>query len=114
MLYITFAADVAAVGANIQSDFYGGYTGLLTAFNRAGDELGTVSVDGVASPSNDGSAAFIGISSSASDIASVRFYQVGGSHDGDFAINQVSITTPAPCAVALVGLAGAFGRRRRA
>ena len=55
---------------------------------------------------------FIGVRSDALDIARIEF-DVDPGQGQDFAINQVSLVTPAPSVLALLGLAGLAGRRRR-
>jgi hypothetical protein len=105
---LTFDRPYWAVGAQIQSNFFGGFTAYLEAFDQLGVSYGLVSLNGTNNGDGDGSAPFLGVRSSLRDIWAVEF-RLG---DG-MAINQVSMV-PEPVTLGLVLLgAGVLGLRRR-
>lgn len=120
---INFATAIRGLGFNIVNENFGAFTGTM-AFYGAGNTLfGTVNVNGTSSNANDGSAPFLGGTSSARDITSVviSVSTVGGGRA--LAINQMSLLTtdapggviPEPSTITLFGaaLAGGLWLRRR-
>jgi hypothetical protein len=111
-----FTNAVFGVGAQIQADFYGAFTAEVFTSD------GSFSENGVSNGNNDGSAIFIGMTSTA-PITAFTFHLTNAVlAPNDFAIGHVSLNTtggsatPEPAAWALMiagfGLAGASLRRR--
>jgi hypothetical protein len=115
-------APVYGLGAQIEpvSGYAGAFTGLMKLYSAANVLLGEVSVAGDATSAGDGSAVFLGASSSI-PIAYVAFFVDEGNPffpvEGDLAINQLSLQeqVPEPASAWLLGpVALAFaGRFRR-
>jgi hypothetical protein len=114
---------VFGLGAQIEpvSGYEGAFVGMMKLYSAANVLLGEVSVSGDATTAGDGSAVFLGASSTI-PIAYVAFFVDEGSPyfpvEGDLAINALSLqeTVPEPgsallLAPALLGLA--WLRRKR-
>lgn len=86
-LTLTFANAVSSVGAQIQRNFFGSFTGQI-AVN--GGALGTFTRVGNSNGANNNSAIFLGVRSDAADITSITYSLVG---DSDFAINGLSLSS---------------------
>jgi len=120
---IDFATAVRGVGFNIGSLNFGAFTGTIQFFGAGNVSFGTLNVAGTSSFANDGSAPFLGGTSSARDITRVVISTSGAG--SELTINQMSLLTtdapggdiPEPSTItlfsaALVGCA--WMRRRRA
>jgi hypothetical protein len=110
-IVIEFATAVMGAGANIQSDAYGTYLGLLEAFDSGGNSLGSQLLSGTASSNANGTALFMGLKSTEANIKSIAFRVTSApSVVGSFAINQVSLVTanpvPEPATIASAAMAG--------
>jgi hypothetical protein len=111
---VTFDNPIYGVGAFIQADFFGAFTGTMTLYDYLYQPLGTFSANGL-SEYNPGTALFLGAYSS-DLIYAVEFSAIGvGPTEPDFAIGTM-LTIPEPATFvlmvpALVGLA-AWKRRR--
>lgn len=120
---MSFGRTVNAVGAQIQQNQFGSGTPVpflatLTAYDGLGNNLGTVTEQGLSQFTEDGSAIFIGVHSSRYNIARVVFQVKQASTLGEgFAVNGVSIhacAVPEPTSLAVLGLGAiALIRRRR-
>jgi hypothetical protein len=90
---LTFDLPVRAVGMQIQKSDQTNpsFTARIEAFDSADNSLGAFSADGTSNANADGSALFMGVSSSLQDIARVEITEIWGE---DFAVNWVSIHIP--------------------
>jgi hypothetical protein len=113
---------LTAMGAQMMSDFYNGFTGQIQTLDALGNVISTFTEAGNANGNSDNSAIFIGV------IASSPFYGIAldniDNNAGDFAMNEVSFAlgqqpvVPEPASLTLLslGLLGAAGygwRRKR-
>lgn len=73
-LTVSFSTPVIAVGANIQNDAYGEYSGWIEAFDINNQSLGVFSASANASYCTDGGAAFVGLDAGSALISSVKFW----------------------------------------
>lgn len=108
---LDFGVGLAKIGAQIQSNDFGAFNGMISAYNSANVLLETWSFGGVSNGNQDDSGIFIGISRSVADIDHVIF-DITGPNNLDFAINRVDLNrtpdqinlTPEPASLALAGL----------
>ena len=63
ILQFVFSFPVVAVGANIQTQAYGAFTGLINVYDAANVLLVSYTLAGLSSGANDGSAIFMGVKS---------------------------------------------------
>jgi hypothetical protein len=120
-LTLSFKQTVLGAGAQIEADGSGAFTARLTAYDGRGLQLASVTENGVATGAKDGTAIFLGLLDTATEIKSVQFsiddYPPPGSGTGftDFTINRLSITSsaavPEPSSSALLGIAAIGGVR---
>lgn len=115
---LQLGTPVAGIGAYIQANLEGNYTGSLdaTAFSPGGFNLGTYNVNGTNSLGPEGTAPFLGIQDlSGANISSIVFSSTNAG-DG-FAIDTLEVSTAVPeptsLGVLALGLGGLLGRRRR-
>lgn len=91
---LEFAPPVVGAGAQIQSDVFATFTGVVAAFDSSGGLLGEFSLEGeVLANTGDNSAIFLGILSDSADIARIEFSLSEGL---GFGINRVDIVTGPP------------------
>lgn len=123
---ITFALvnPVGGIGAQIQENQFGAFTAQISAYDSANSLLGSFTENGNSTSTGDGSAIFIGLLDSTSDISKIVFSLSGGTNLNDFAIGPIAFgnsgaiaPTPLPASLpmflfALVGL-GLFSLRQR-
>ena len=116
---IDFGTAVRGVGFNIASLNFGAFTGTLQLFGAGNTLFGSVSVSGTSSLANDGSAPFLGATSSLRDITRVVISTTGAG--SELTINQMSLLTtnpgseiPEPSTITLLSAAmvGGFWMRR--
>ena len=110
---LTFANPVAAVGAQIQANFFGPFTAQIVGSD--GSILGAFSELGDSQSSADNTAIFIGLQSTAIDISQIEFTLLSAyTNPNDFAIGPVTFSTtplsggipePGVWAMMIVGLA---------
>lgn len=119
---IDLAGDVNGAGAQIQSDYFGAFIARIELYDASNTLLGTHTLAGSSTSSGDGSAIFIGATSSGTDIRRICFsmHAAPGGTIGDFAINQVDlgsggVVVPLPTAggLALASMGVLAARRRR-
>lgn len=120
---INFANPVDRVGAQIQSDYYGAFTAMITAFDSVGNTLGSFTRPGNSNSNGDGSAIFIGIGSDTANISRLQFSVPNASFSPedfafspeDFAINGLSLRStsdnsqPVPEPLTILGSLAAGG-----
>lgn len=109
---ITFASAIQGVGAQVQANAFGGFSGVIRAFNAANMLLGSFAINGVNGGNGTGSAIFAGVISSAVDITRIEFASFGPGA----AINAVSVDVPEPSTwlMLLLGLGFLTVMRKRA
>jgi hypothetical protein len=119
---IVFGSLVSGAGANYQPNSFGPFTVRISAFDALDNLLGSFDVAGNSGFQADGSAVFLGITSSFADIRRIEFSGLTADFLAqDFAINQLDIVTgfrpiPSPAAALpfALGLLAAGRRRQRA
>ncbi len=119
-LTLLFSQGISSVGAQIASNFYGPFTGTITAYDGA-TLLGSYTENGNSTDSNDGTAIFLGFADlSAPDITSVVFTYTAGAPQG-FILDTLQMNDPLPVitpepgtlSLALFSLIGLMLWRRR-
>jgi hypothetical protein len=115
-LILQFSKGLAGVGAQVQRDYYYGFTGTIQAYGSTNNLLGTFTEAGYSDGAADNSAIFLGVRDSTADIFKI-VYTVSGTSGLGFAINQLAmsnIPVPLPPSVLLLGsgLLGLLGLRR--
>ncbi len=94
-LTLLFSQGISSVGAQIASNFYGTFTGTITAYDGA-TLLGSYTENGNSTNSNDGTAIFLGFADlSAPDITSVVFTYTAGAPQG-FILDTLQMNDPLP------------------
>ncbi len=119
-LSLLFNADIFGLGANLQSNFFGSFTGTVKAYSAANALLGSYDVNGVSNSNGDGSQPFLGIRNVAG-MRRVTFEVSGSIQDFSLGLNQATIettsntTVPEPSTYLLMasGLAAIAAIRRR-
>ncbi|MEQ1515273.1 MAG: PEP-CTERM sorting domain-containing protein [Usitatibacteraceae bacterium] len=109
---INFATAVARAGAQVQALAFGGFTGIISAYDSSNALLGSFNVSGTTGGNGNGSAVFAGIVSDAANISRIQFAGFGAGAG----INQLTANVPEPSSILL--LIGplvflAVARRRR-
>jgi hypothetical protein len=109
---ITFATAIQGVGAQVQANQFGGFSGFIRAFNAANMLLGSFAINGTNGGNGDGSAVFAGVISSAVDITRIEFASFGAGA----AINGLSVDVPEPSTwlMLFIGLGFLTVMRKRA
>jgi hypothetical protein len=112
-LIVDFPVPIFGAGAQIQADWYGQFTGIVTAYDSQGNVLATYSLAGNSTNAADNSAIFLGILDSNAQISRLAFDVSLGdaSKDHDLGINQLDFlvcpgavtTVPIPGAAMLLG-----------
>lgn len=90
-IVVNFGMGVFGAGAQVQSDFFGAFTGTISAFGETGNLLGSFMFNGDSNSNGDGSAVFAGILDDTADIFSVSFSVLDQFGQNAFAINQLDI-----------------------
>lgn len=96
---VSFNAPMTAVGACVQNDYYGMFSGWIEAFDFHGSSLGVHSIGGLADYCDDGTAPFLGFTSDSPNIYSVQFGVNHGqqlSPSDSFAINSLLLRYDEP------------------
>ncbi|MEI2580682.1 PEP-CTERM sorting domain-containing protein [Scytonema sp. PRP1] len=113
---INFANPVDRAGAQIQSNYFGTFTAIITAFDSVGNTLGNFTRLGNSNSRRDGSAIFIGIGSDTANISRLQFSVPNASFSPeDFAINGLSLRStsdssqPVPEPLTILGSLAAGG-----
>jgi MYXO-CTERM domain-containing protein len=113
-LTVTFTAPVQAFGLDVVFDAPDGASFVAVTFR---DVTGAVIASNgfIPAPSGAPGYIFVGYSSDSANIASVTFDEFDGSAaDDNVAYDTLTVSVPAPGALALLGVGGvALGRRRR-
>lgn len=119
-LVIVFNTPVFGAGAQIQRNYYGSFTGTISAYDASGSLLGSFNLAGDSNGNGDGSTIFLGVLDTSATIKTLKFDVDNGTQD--FAINQLDLVTqggpviPEPGTLVLMsigGLAVGLGRRFR-
>ena len=115
---LVFNSPLSGFGTQIESDFYGFFTGSISAYDPSNVLLGTFSFSGTTTSAGDNSAPFVGVMSS-TGIGRIEL----SVDQEDFAINEVRLNgngvvgpvVPEPATLTLLGtgLMGLFGMGRR-
>jgi len=117
---MNFNTDIAGLGLQITSNFYGAFTASLEVFNGA-TSLGVFNVAGVMDGNEDGTAPFLGALSDAVDIDRAVFTLTSNTGAG-FGVNRLLTTdtpfgnnaeVPEPATLGLVGMGVLAAIRRR-
>ncbi|MBA2436630.1 MAG: hypothetical protein H0V54_16380 [Chthoniobacterales bacterium] len=90
-IVVNFGMGVFGVGAQVQADFFGPFTGTISAFGMTGNLLGSFTFNGNSTSDGDNSAVFAGILNDTADIFSVSFSVLDQFGQNAFAINQLDI-----------------------
>ena len=113
---ITFASAVPGVGAYIQGNAHGPFSGTITLFDQNGNPLGSFTANGV-SDNNVGTALFIG-AYGVGPIFAAQFDATDAAGHDDFAIGTLKFGPPIPepsslllFASSALGVAGVIRRR---
>ena len=110
---IDFVTPVNSAGARVQANFFGPFSGTISAFDVSNALLAAFSVNGTNGGNGDGSAVFAGIISDSSNISRLEFAGFGdGAAIGELRAGSV----PEPSTVAMLMGGGALlvaHRRRR-
>jgi len=111
---LQLANPVTSVGFGIQDNSFGAFTGILNVYDAGNNLLGSLTLPGNSTNTNDGSALFMGLGDTNGDAISSIQIDTG---DHNFAIDDVSFTntgtaTPEPdfyrlVAAGLLALVGA-------
>jgi hypothetical protein len=115
---IDFATPVNSAGARVQPNFFGAFSGTISAFGASNALLASFNVSGTNGGNGDGSAVFAGIISDSPNIARLEFAGFGdGAAIGELRAGSAATAVPEPCTFAMLmggGALAAFrGRRRR-
>jgi hypothetical protein len=111
---LDFASPIFGAGTQIQTDFFGLFSGVLSAYDSSSALLGSVPFSGNSTSAGDGSAIFVGVLSDSQNISKLVYdVQLATSSPTDFAINRTDLATtgnvsptPEPCTLALLATGG--------